>query len=71
MPGRPGRIVRSWLGRLRRLNPFADRDPFRLKSSGALNDPEVRRALEEWRAGKMTSAEFRRWLDEKWERDHS
>ena len=70
MPTRLGRIARSWLSGLRRRIPFVGGDPFNLKSTDAIKDPEVREALKRWQDGRMTSDEFRLWLDEKWERDH-
>ena len=72
MTSRLERMVRGWLMSARKWVPFANEgDPFNLKSSDALKDPEVRAALDKWKRGKMTTEEFRRWLDEKWESDHS
>ena len=65
------RIARSWLYLLRSRIPFVgERDPFNLRSSDAVRDPEVHAALEKWKRGDMSTREFRNWLDDKWEKDH-
>ncbi len=69
---RLSRIARSWLSALGRAVPgIGDSDPFGLRSSDALKDPAVRAALKRWRAGEISTKEFREWLDEKWEKDHA
>lgn len=64
------RVTRSWLHALRnRIPVFGESDPFNLRSSDALRDPEVQAALEKWKKGDLSTPEFRKWLDEKWEKD--
>ncbi len=65
------RAAKSWLFAVgNRIPMVGERDPFRLRSSDALRDPEVQAQLEKWKRGELSTEEFRKWLDEKWEEDH-
>jgi hypothetical protein len=65
------RAAKSWLFAAgNRIPMVGERDLFRLRSSDALRDPEVLAQLQRWKQGELTTEEFRRWLDDKWEEDH-
>ncbi|MDX1741087.1 MAG: hypothetical protein R3178_07330 [Rhodothermales bacterium] len=64
------RAARSWLFAIgNRIPIVGERDSFKLGSSDAIRDPEVRAQLDKWKQGEISTEEFRKWLDDKWERE--